>query len=285
MNHRVMIKCSLAVLLLVLLPVMPAQAESKSSQVYTFGIVPQQSSSVLARKWAPLIQRIGQQSGVDVVFRTASNIPAFEQKLAAGEYDLAYMNPYHYTVFSESPGYRALAKAKDRKIRGILVTHKDSGIKSIEDLNGETLAFPSPAAFAASILPRAELAARGISFTPKYVNSHESVYQSVALKLFPAGGGIKRTFDTSKPNVRNELKILWQTSGYTPHAIAANKGLNDELVQRITDALVQLAEDQDGKLMLESLGIKGFEKASDSDWDGVRALNISKQDAKVNTGK
>jgi phosphonate transport system substrate-binding protein len=261
------------------------QAADKPDRVFTFGVVPQQSSSVLAKKWGPLIQRIGQQSGIDLVYRTAPNIPAFEQNLAAGKYDLAYMNPYHYTVFSKSPGYRAMAKAKDRKIHGILVSHKDSGISSIEELDGKTLAFPSPAAFAASILPRAELAARGISFTPQYVNSHESVYQSVALKLFPAGGGIKRTFITSKPNVRNALKILWQTNGYTPHAIAANKGLNDELAERITDALVQLAEDQDGMLMLEDLGIKGFEKASDSDWDDVRALNISQQDAKVINGE
>lgn len=261
------------------------QAADKSDRVYTFGIVPQQSSSVLARKWGPVIQRIGQQSGIDVVFRTAPSIPAFEQNLAAGNYDLAYMNPYHYTVFSESPGYRAMAKAKDRKIRGILVAHKDRAIKSIEELDGETLTFPSPAAFAASILPRAELSARGINFTPKYVNSHESVYQSVALQLFPAGGGIKRTFNTSKESVRSELKILWQTSGYTPHAIAANKDLNDELVERITNALVRLSEDADGELMLKSLGIKGFEKASDSDWDDVRALNISQQDAMIQNRK
>ena len=261
------------------------QAADKPDRVFTFGIVPQQSASVLARKWWPLIKRIGQQSGIELVFRTAPNIPAFEENLAAGKYDLAYMNPYHYTVFSESPGYRALAKAKDRKIRGILVSHKDSNIKTIEELDGKTLAFPSPAAFAASILPRAELAARGISFTPKYVNSHESVYQSVALRLFPAGGGIKRTLNTSKVTVRDQLKTLWETSGYTPHAIAANKGVSDELAERITDALVKLDEDQDGKLTLKGLGIKGFEKASDSDWDDVRALNISIEDAKVNTGE
>ena len=127
------------------------QAADKPDRVFTFGVVPQQSSSVLAKKWGPLIQRIGQQSGIDLVYRTAPNIPAFEQNLAAGKYDLAYMNPYHYTVFSKSPGYRAMAKAKDRKIHGILVSHKDSGISSIEELGGKTLAFPSPAAFAASI--------------------------------------------------------------------------------------------------------------------------------------
>jgi phosphonate transport system substrate-binding protein len=261
------------------------QAADKSDRVYTFGIVPQQSASILVRKWGPVIQHVARQSGIAIAFRTASDIPTFERNLAAGEYDLAYMNPYHYTVFSQSPGYRAIAKAKDRKLRGILVVHKDSDIKSIEELNGQTLAFPSPAAFAASILPRAELAARGISFTPTYVNSHESVYQSVALQLFPAGGGIKRTFNTSKESVRSKLRILWQTSGYTPHAIAAHKDFNDELVKRITDALVGMGENQEGELMLEGLGITGFEKALDSDWDDVRALNISPQDAMINIGK
>ena len=83
------------------------------------------------------------------------------------------MNPYHYVVASESPGYQAFAKVADKKIRGIFIVRKDSEISNLEGLSGATLAFPSPAAFAASILPRSELKNRGINFTPKYVNSHD----------------------------------------------------------------------------------------------------------------
>ena len=70
--------------------------------------MPQQSATKLARTWVPLLRLIQERSGMALRFATAPDIPTFEQRLAAGEYDLAYMNPYHYTVFHESPGFFAL---------------------------------------------------------------------------------------------------------------------------------------------------------------------------------
>ena len=60
----------------------------------TFGIVPQQSASRLAEEWGPLLSELSRRSGVLLVFRTAPSIPVFEERLAKGAYDLAYMNPY-----------------------------------------------------------------------------------------------------------------------------------------------------------------------------------------------
>ncbi|MEM7252850.1 MAG: PhnD/SsuA/transferrin family substrate-binding protein, partial [Pseudomonadota bacterium] len=122
----------------------PAQAG-----VYRFGVVPQQAAKQLARSWGPLFAYLSRKTGHRFVFATAPNIPEFERRVAAGEYDVAYMNPYHYTVFGDNPGYRALAKAMNKQIRGIVVVRADSPITSIGELDGETLAFPAPAAFAA----------------------------------------------------------------------------------------------------------------------------------------
>ena len=165
-------------------------AGTVSADPVTFGIVPQQSASRLAELWGPIAAYLGEKTGLEVQFRTAPDIPAFEQRLASGEYDIAYMNPYHYTVFHESPGYSAIAKARDKRIKGIIVVRKESPIERLEQLDGEQLAFPAPAAFAASILPRSHLKAIGIEFIPKYVSSHDSVYSSVAKGFFPAGGGV-----------------------------------------------------------------------------------------------
>lgn len=79
-------------------------------QVLTFGVVPQQAANKLAKKWGPLFKHLGEKSGYTIRFKTAPNIPEFERRLSRGEYDLAYMNPYHYTVFGDQPGYRAFAK-------------------------------------------------------------------------------------------------------------------------------------------------------------------------------
>lgn len=247
---------------------------SKQAQIVTFGVVPQQSASKLAQLWGPVLSYLERHSGLKIKFRTAPNIPEFERRVAAGEYDIAYMNPYHYTVYSRQPGYRAFAKAKQKSIKGILIVRKDSQIESAHELHGATLAFPAPAAFAASVLIRAYLKREGISFTPKYVSSHDSVYRAVAKDLYPAGGGVVRTFDSMAPDIRDQLQILWESKGYTPHAFAAHPRVPTDVVERLTLAMLAMDGDAEGRAMLESLSTKGFESASDSDWDDVRALGI-----------
>jgi len=245
-----------------------------SEESLSFGIVPQQSAGKLARLWTPILEYLSRDVGLDIRFETARDIPTFEQRLATGEYDIAYMNPYHFTVFNENPGYQALARARDKRIKGILVVRKDSSIQSLQELDNMTLAFPAPAAFAASMLPRSELAAWGNNSQPKYVSSHDSVYRAVAKGLYPAGGGVMRTFRNMDSDIRDQLKILWTTDGYTPHAIAANAKLPSDINTRLQSALVAMEQTSEGRALLESIKIKGFEAAHNEDWDDVRALNI-----------
>lgn len=250
------------------------RAGADEDQLLRFGVVPQQSASRLAALWVPLLAELENRGAPTLAFRTAPDIPTFEQRLAAGEYDLAYMNPYHYTVFSQSPGYRAFAKARGRRIQGILVTRRDSSLTTLSDLDGAELAFPSPAAFAASILTRANLASAGVSFQPRYVSSHDSVYHAVAKGLYPAGGGVVRTFESVAPHIREQLQILWTSDGYTPHAFAAHPRLGTDTVGEIAALMIGLAEDETGRALLEPLRLPGLEAAQDADWDDVRVLEI-----------
>jgi phosphonate transport system substrate-binding protein len=269
---------SLAVLLMLLYTITNVQAEDK---VLTFGVVPQQSASKLAKVWGPVMSYIKDSTGIELRFKTAPNIPEFESRVEAGEYDFAYMNPYHYVVFSEKPGYQAIAKAMDKQIKGILVAGKDSKIEKIEDLNGQEIAFPSPAAFAASILPRAEMKKLGIQITPKYVSSHDSVYRNVATGLMVAGGGVQRTFNAFSPELQKQLKIIWTSKGYTPHAIAAHPRMDAKVVDTIQAALTDMQNSEAGQKLLEELKIKGWQAAVDKDWDDVRELNIPNLEAPV----
>lgn len=242
---------------------------------YSFGIVPQQSAKKLARKWGPILQQLSEETGLSLKFATAKDIPTFEKRLAAGEYDFAYMNPYHFTVFNKSPGYVAIAHQAKKSIQGILVVHKDSNITNLPDLQNTTLAFPSPAAFAASLLPQAELKKSGISYEPRYVSSHDSVYLNVARGLAPAGGGVMRTFKNTDPKVRDQLKIFWRTEKYTPHAFAAHPNVTTEDRKILQLALSQLENSQEGMALLNSINFEGITPADNMQWDDVRALNLT----------
>lgn len=265
---------SVALLLLGLVSLQTqASPQVVGERVLTFGVVPQQAASTLLRSWSPVLRHLQEKTGYRFVFRTAPDIPTFEDRLAAGEYDFAYMNPYHFTVFNQGDqGYQAVARAANKRIRGILVVRKDSTIQSLSELNGADLAFPAPAAFAASVVPRASLESEGVRFQPRYVSSHDSVYRAVAKGLFVAGGGVMRTLKATAPEVRDQLRVLWTTPGYTPHAIAAHARLAPETVAKVREALVDLGGDAEA--VLGGLKIQGFEAAVNSDWDDVRALGL-----------
>ena len=239
-----------------------------------FGIVPQQSAKKLAQLWTPITAYLSDKAGIKIRFATANNIPTFEQRLLEGEYDIAYMNPYHFVVFNQRPGYHAIIKQSNKRIKGIVVVRKDSPIESLAELNGTTLAFPSPAAFAASVLPRAKMAQDGISFTPQYVSSHDSVYLTVSKGLFPAGGGVMRTLNNTDPAVKEQLRVLWSTPGYTPHAIAVHPSLPGNIVEQLQSAFLSMNSDLEGQALLATINFNGMEAAMDSDWDDVRDLDI-----------
>lgn len=250
-------------------------------QALTVGIVPQQSATVLAANWSPILHYLTERTGVPLNFATASDIPTFEQRLLAGEYDIAYMNPYHFTFFNEHSGFRAMVRRGDASIQGIIVVRKDSDIQSLEQLDGQRLAFPSPAAFAASVVPRAEIEKQGVKIEPIYVSSHDSVYLNVSKGFFVAGGGIARTLNATKPEINQQLRVLWKTKPYTPHAIAAHPRVEADTVAKLTEALVEMANDEAGSALLEPLKIKRWQASEDADWDDVRSLDIKLLDSLV----
>lgn len=255
--------------------------EPAGTDTLTFGIVPQQSASRLASMWGPLLKRLSADMGVNIRFATTKDIPTFEACLTAGVYDFAYMNPVHYTIFSEAAGYQAIARQSDKKLKGLLVVHKDSPMQALEDLQGETVAFPSIGAFGASVVPRAELSSRGIDFETDYVKSHDSVYRAVAAGLRPAGGGVLRTFNAIGEDLRSQLKVIYQTQGYTPHAIAVHPEMDVSTIDALQTSLLSMM-DVDPEAVV-SVGMNGFETARDQDWNDVRALNLSARETGIST--
>lgn len=244
-----------------------------AAQEYSFAMVPQSSGSKLAKLWSPIIQYIEEDSQVDLRFATTRNINTFEKRMDVGKYDFVYMNPYQYTIYNERHGYLAFAKAKKKRLKGILVVAKDSPYRTINDLNNSELAFPSNA-FAANLVPRAVLTKNNLDFSSKYVSSHDSVYRNIARGRYPAGGGVMRTFNNASPEYKNKLRVLWKSDGYTPHAFAAHPRVPQAIVDKVQKALLKMEQDPQGKALLKNIRFKGIEKGTDREWDDVRALNI-----------
>ena len=81
-----------------------------------------------------------------------------------------------------------------------------------------------------------------------------------------------RTFENMAPEIRDRLRILWTSPGYTPHAFAAHPRVPAESVARLLAAMEALEESAPD--LLATLNFKGIEAADDGDWDDVRRLDI-----------
>jgi phosphonate transport system substrate-binding protein len=244
------------------------------AETLTVGITPLKPAAQLAEEWTPLLDEVGKRAGMTLRFRTASTIPEYGERLAKGEYDVAYMNPYHYKVYSERPGYRAFLREQNQPLEGILIVRKDGRIKNLQDINGAKVSFPSPLAFAASILTQAELQRQGVKVEARYVQSHDSVLKGVAAGHFEAGGTILKVLQSADPRISGELRVLYHTAVYRSHPFCVHPRVAQEVTERLRQALMSLPNDELGRKLLSAVSFKGFEAAADSDYGDVRRLDL-----------
>jgi phosphonate transport system substrate-binding protein len=226
-----------------------------NTKVFTFDVVPQFPAAKIYATWSPLLQRIGQDAGLCFELRVSASIPEFEQRFLKGESDFTFLNPYHAVLAHQKKKYQPLLADGQDLLTGILVVRSDNPIKNLNDLKGKNVAFPAPNAFAASLLIRAELAKQKIDVNPTFVKTHSNVYRSVINKDTLAGGGVNNTLDNEAPEVRQQLRVLYETSAYTPHPIATHPSITQEVRDRFIKAMVKLTQDDEGKKLLDGINL------------------------------
>ena len=229
--------------------------DQSTTKVYTFDVVPQLTAAKIYTTWSPLLQRVGQEAGLCFELRVSPTIPEFEQKLLKGEPEFVFLNPYHAVLAHQKKKYQPLLADSEDLLTGILVVRADSPIKSLDELKGKNVSFPAPNAFAASLLIRAELAKKKIDINPVFVKTHSNVYRSVIGKDALAGGGVNNTLDNEAPEVRQQLRVLFETPAYTPHPVATHPSVPAAVRERFLKAMLKLTQDDDGRKLLDSINL------------------------------
>lgn len=252
-----------------------ALSSAMAAETISVGVVPQFDLRRINSVWRPLLDGLERQTGLTFRLDVPPSIPAFEKSLMAGEYDLAYMNPYDYVVARKRQGYVPLIRDFGGDLSGIVVVAKDSPLTRVEQLNGKVVAFPSPNAMGAALLPRAEFARKfHIRTTEQYVKSHSSAYLAVILGEADAAGGIAATFDLLPAESRQKLRILYQTETFPPHPLAAHPRLSAAQRDAIVQAFLTLAGTPAGKNSVAEIPMRTPGPASTTDYAGLDKLGL-----------
>lgn len=265
-----------AVLYLAVFIVLPAGGAPSAypAQSYTFGVVPQYDQRQLHAIWQPILGELQRRTGISFKLAGMPTIPAFEKELLKGGYDFAYMNPYHVLKPSRSGSYLPLVR-DGVNLRGILVVRKESAMKSPSEMDGKTVAFPSPNALGASMMMRADLAREfKVKVSPLYVKTHDSVYLHVVKGLADAGGGVERTLEEQEKPIRDALRVLYVTRDLPPHPVAVHPKVPRPDAEKVRRAFLEMAHDKAGQALLARIPMKKPVSTSMSDYLRVKKFDL-----------
>lgn len=202
------------------------------------GVVPQFPAVEIQRRWGPVVGWLEKACQLRIQLDFAPSIPAFEARFLAGRHDLSYVNPYHAVMARRAQGYLPLVRDSQGSLKGVLLVRSDSPVQGLQELQGATIAFPSPNAFGASLYMRALLErTHGIRFTPYYAKTHGNTYRHVIKGEAQAAGGVAATLAAEPSDVQSHLRVLYETPPTAPHPLIAHPRVPKETQRCITATL------------------------------------------------
>ncbi len=254
-----------------------ATAAARGPRYYRFGVLPLQSPTMLAGMFLPLTDALQHALHRPVEFVTAPNFASFMRRVRRHEYDIIYLNPLLYTR-AHRWGYHVIVKVAGEPFTGILVVRHGSPIHALVPGSlpaGLRIGFPDPNAYAATIMTRQFMQARGIhvnrDMKVKYFGSQDSALMAVYYGMVDIAGTWPPSLRSMPRNVRHSLRVIAQTPPQPQMPIAVRDSMPAPEVRRIRRLLTHLTATADGREVLHHLGFsRGFVAARNSEYRGVK---------------
>lgn len=239
---------------------------------YRFAVHPLHNPVKLSEAYQPLIDRLNQAlPEVRFELEASRDYQAYERKFRARGPDILLPNPWQ-AIEAMKVGYRVIATAgKDSDFKGIFIARKNSGIRKVADIRGQTVSYPSHTALAACIMPQYFLHRQGIDIKRDirnaYVGSQESAIMNVYLGKSALGATWPppwRLFQRDHPAEAAELEVIWETPSLINNAVMVRDDLPPAIVHKLSEVLFALAGSAEGRAILDGMSTAAFRPADDA---------------------
>ncbi len=240
--------------------------------------------------YRPLAQYLEAQLGRKVELRTVDSWEGLAKSLANGETDLALMGPWGYVLAHHAARAQVVSTILyDGKPEyfALMITHPDSGIKTVADLKGKTFAFGDKGSTSGYLIPLHFFMTQGIDpdtyFAKVLYTKHQAIETQVAAGQLDAGADYNRNRNAmiEQGLIKAERsKIIWQSAPLPNDAFAVSEALfkDKALVARLQAALAGVGEQLKKQSNLLPAHYTGFVTTDNTFYKSIR-------DAGLATGK
>ena len=256
-----------------------SSSEPSNTQVLRLSMIPTTDPGKIVRESQPLVAYLEKETGAKVELTVPSNYAAVVEALVSDQVDIAYLGGFTFVQASQRADVQPLVqRERDRNFHSVFITPSDSGIDDLQDLKGRRFAFGDVNSTSGHLMP--EYFMRQSNVDPNvianafYSGGHDATALAVANKKVDAGALDETVFEKMTKEGKldpGKVKVFYTTPPYFDYVWAARKGLDPQLAERFSNALLKLSpDDATHKQLLDSLIATKYQRANNSDYDKLR---------------
>ncbi len=266
----------------ILLAASLAAAPAPQAQHLKFGFTPVLGEAEMRAEFEPLMTYLSDVLARKVGLYIAKDYGDLRTQMESGAVDVGSFSPFAYVDAQRGGKIRIIAQSildRSATYRGLIIARKDSGVRTVGDLEGKRFAFVDPKSASGYVYPRAMLVEKGV--TPEryfketiFAGGHDKVIAAVLDGRVDAGAIYDGALGVAKAKgVATDVLVVLSSTDPIPHdAIAVRLGLDDTLVRKLQAALVDLDKSEAGRRVIahSKKKLTGHVVADDSVFDVVR---------------
>lgn len=228
-----------------------------SARTLVMGLIPAENNEEMVKTFEPMRAYLEKKIGMKVKIYTATDYTGVIEAMKKKRVDVAWFGPLSYYLAEQEAGAEAFAVgvrqgSDSPTYKSLIVAPCDSGIKSIKDLKGKSVAFVDPASTSGGLMPtymvKKETGMMPQDFFGKftYAGSHDAAELAVKNKTVDAAADNDITYGRmlEKGLITKESNCIIAESDPLPGSPLVYRGdLPKELKAKIKDAILNAHKD------------------------------------------
>lgn len=272
------------VVLMLCLVAVPAFAmkNGETPKRLVLGMVPSREADKLVQNLEPLAEILTQEIGVDVVTYISTSYNGLIEAMGKGKVDIGMFGPFGMVLAEDRYQVEIIVNTVrygSNEYRAQFNVRTESGIETLEDLKGKTIAFVDAASASGYLFPYVYLKNQvGIDpekdITYIFAGGHDAGVLSVyngdvdcSLSFTDARKSIRDEY----PDVMEKLTVIGYTDYIPNDGVVVRKELDDALIAKIQAAFLSIGEtDEEVKILDDIFNASGFAETNSEKYQVVR---------------
>ena len=256
-------------------------AQPEVKKTLHIGLIPEQNIFKQMERYEPVVNYLSKKTDVTIRLTVLPRYGNIINNFVSTGLDGAFFGSFSYALAHKKLGVEVLARPLalngTSTYHGLIFVRKDSGIKSIREMERKRFAFVDKATTAGYLLPCAYFQEHGVNYKTYlkesyFTGTHEDAIFDVLNRKADIGAAKNTVYErlaASDDRIKKELLILERSPDVPENGLAVRKDLDGSLKKKLRGALLAMHEDPEGAAILKAFGAQRFIETSDSDYQPV----------------